>query len=423
MTQKKLVILGGSSLNTPAFFAAIAHASSLAFDEICLVGRSDEAVESVGQFCRSISQCLDIPTRVTWDTDIRRAAADARYVLNTLRAGGIEGQVEDRKNLALSGIVGHAAGYAEAIRNIPPTLDAIRKIETVAPDTVFINFTNPVSLVCEAVATVSSIMCVGICYHAFSTRDDFASLLQVHPEQVHVEYFGLNHLGWVADVHIDGRSRMSHLVNAIIEQKVKKYNYQVIEPFGLIPIDHAFSLYRKGEVLYVRQKGIRGSLKDVLFKYVAPPTSWLRRKRHIIEEAIQDGKVEGLDTLKTQAPWYAKCIVPFLEALDSGKPSEFIVTWEHGGQISGLPGMTAESTAIVEDHRVRGMEFSAKLPGFAVAWLHQIRDSERLLICAIQEHSFDVALQSLAIHPNVASVDRAKRFLQYYFPREAQNNV
>ena len=419
MTQKKLVILGGSGLNTPAFCAALADNSGLVLDEICLIGRSEESVEMVGRFCRSILERLDIPTRVTWETDVARAAVGARYILNTIRVGGIKGQVEDRRNLALSGIVGHAASYAEAIRNIPATLDAVRKIETVAPDAVFVNFANPVSLLCEAIAAASSITCIGLCYHAFSMRNGFASLLGVHSEQVGVEYFGLNHLGWVTDVQVDGHSQMSRLVNMIITRRVKKYNYQVIRPFGPIPIDHAFSLYRKGEVLYVRQKGIRGSLGDVLFKYVvsAGHAAGLCRKRDELREAIQAGGIEVLDILKARAPWYEACIVPFLAALDSGRPREFIVTWRHEGQIPGLPEITAESAAVVEGRQVRNAVVSASLPEFAVAWLRQVRGSERLLIRAIREESFDLALQALAIHPNAASVQHAERFLRHYFPQ------
>jgi len=425
MTPKKLVILGGGSLNTPAFFAALAHHSGLVWDEICLIDRSEEAVEIVGRFCRSIVERSDVPVTVTWETDVARAVAGAQYVLNMIRVGGIEGRIEDCRNLALSGIVGHAASYAEAIRNIPATLDLIRKIGTVAPDAVFVNFANPVSLLCEAIAAANSITCIGICYHAFLMRDDVASLLGVQPQQVHVEYLGLNHLGWVTDVQVDGHSQMSRLVNTMITRRVKKYNYQLIRPFGLIPIDHAFSLYRKGEVLYVRQKGIRGSLQDVLFKYVVADghAARLRRERDELKEAIRTGRSKVLDLLKARAPWYETCIVPFLAALDSGRPREFIVTWRHEGQMPGLPVITAESTAVVEGRQVRNAMVSASLPEFAVAWLQQVRNSEHLLIRAIREQSFDTALQALAIHPNVASVQHAERFLQHYFPLGAQDSV
>ena len=420
--SKRLVVLGGSSLNTPALFGALANSNGLPVDEVCLVGRSEESVEVIGQFCRMIVEHLNIPATVCWETDVSRAATGARYILNMIRVGGIEGQIEDRRNLALSGVVGHAAGYAEAIRNLGPTLDAVQKIEATAPKAIFVNFANPVSVLCEAIALSSSVPCIGICHHAFSIGEDFAALLGADEKQVFVNFLGINHIGWVTDVQVDGQSQMGRLMGKLIEQKNKKYNYRRIQPFGLIPIDHAFSLYRKGEVVYVRQKGIRGSLQDALIKFnpVDRTPKKCCKQRDELREAIRSSRMEVIDTLRARAPWYETCIIPFLEALDSGRSHDFIVTWRHEGQVPGLPSITAESTTTIEKQQVRNVEEPGRLPAFASAWLRQVRDSERLIIRAIREQSFETALEAMVIHPNVASVEHAKRFLRHYFPQGAR---
>jgi 6-phospho-beta-glucosidase len=354
VTRKQLVVLGGSSLNTPALFAALAHYPRLALEEVCLVGRSDEQLEIVGRFCRRIVERLHLPTSVVWDTDLARAASGATYVLNVIRAGGVDGQVQDRRNLALSGIVGHAAGYAEALRNLPATLQSAGVLEVVAPTALLINFTNPVSALCEAVTEVSSLKCIGICHHAFAMRGDFATLLGVAPCRVRVEYFGLNHLGWVTDVLVDGHSQMRRLREVLVARRLKKYNYDVVDLFGLIPIKHASSLYRKGEVFYVREQGIRGSLVDAFSKPAGGLLATrLRRERHKISAAVTAGRLEVLDTLSARAPWYGQCILPFLDALDSGQPTEFILTWQHRGHVASLPGLTGESPTVVEHGLVR----------------------------------------------------------------------
>lgn len=413
---KKLVILGGSSLNTSLFFAALAK-HRLNLDEVCLVGRSGEKLEAVGGFSQLVAKQLGVTAKVTWDTDMRRAMFGAQYILNQIRVGGIEAQIEDRRNLALSGVVGHAAGYAEAIRNIPVILDCARAAEEEAPNAVFINFSNPVSVICEAIAMTSSINCVGICHHSLSMRGDFAALLGAPPEQVHVDYFGINHLGWVTDVRVGEHSQMSRLVNTIITRKVKRYNYEYVRLFNLIPIDHAYSIYRKGEVIYVRQKGIRGSLDDIFFRYVTAPihAKKIRKRRNRIFEAYLAGRLEILDNLKVQAPWYEASIVPFLEAIDAGETCEFIITWKHDGRVTGVPSLTAETTVVMRGKQICNIDAPAKLPEFATDILQLIRNSELLLIQAIRENSFETALQALVLHPNVASVKHAERFLRHYF--------
>jgi alpha-galactosidase/6-phospho-beta-glucosidase family protein len=125
-----------------------------------------------------------------------------------------------------------------------------------------------------------------------------------------------------------------------------------------------------------------------------------------------------LQTITAQAPWYAKCIIPFLAALTSDHPYEFIVTWKHNGQVPTLPDITAESTVVVEGMQVRRASQAIGLPEFAAEWLRLVRASERLLIDAVRQQSYDLAVQSLVIHPNVASLDHAERLAERYFRDE-----
>ena len=334
---------------------------------------------------------------------------------NAVDEPGVDGELADRRALALSGIVGHASSYPEAIRNLPATLAAATIVQAAAPEAIWVNFTNPVSVLCEAIATRTALTCIGICHHAFSLRRDFAALLQVPEPSVRVEYRGLNHVGWVTDVQVDGASHMQSLTQRLVELRVKKYNYEVIGALGVIPIQHAYSLYRKGEVFYVRQKGLRGSIGDALLKYAG----WAGRQSGRARpdspgHAIAEHKHRVLAALAAKAPWYRDCIVPFLSGLATEQACEQIVTWKHGDLVAGVPGRTAETTVLTEGVQVTPVRFATELPETAQAWLRQVRESERLLIRAVCERSRTVALESLAIHPNVASVSHAQRFLGRY---------
>ena len=410
-----LVILGGGSLNTPAFFAALTADDSW-LERVCLVDRSAEAVERTGKFCQTIVEKQALPIQVSWESDLERAASGADVVLNMLGVGGMAALEEDQCRLAASGAVGHAATYPQAVRNLPATLAAARVVEQVAPHALWVNFSNPVTVLCEALALHTRLHCVGICYHAFAMRDDFAALLVAPPERVRIEFFGLNHLGWVTDVQVDGESRMSQLVETIRGRRDKKYNYWYVRP-GLIPIDHAFCLYHKGDVWYNRQKGMRGSLADAGLRLglARPDLSRERRKREALHRAVEGQYLEELGEFAVQAPWYAVCIVPFLRALAAGRPHEFVLTWIHAGQAPTLPDLTAESAVILQDGQVRRASQASGLPEFAAEWVRQVRASERLLIRSITEQSRDLAAMAWSVHPNVAFVRHAERLASLYF--------
>ncbi len=388
---------------------------------MCLVDQSAESVERVGKFCQKIAQQCNLPVEITWETNLTGAAVNADLVLNMIRVGGLAALEEDLRHLAVSGVVGHAATYPQAIRNLPATLEVAHVMEQVAPNALWVNFSNPVTILCEALAYYTKLQCVGICYHSFTMRNDFAKILGVDPMRVRVEFLGLNHLGWVTDVFVDELCRMDQLVRAIKQQKNKKYNYWHAQR-ELIPIDHAFCMYHKGDVWFNRQKGIRGSLRDIGLRLGLTKADVARERsmREELRQIINGVQPNNLDKFHKQAPWYSTCILPFLRAYASSQPHNFILTWNHVGEVSSLPGLTGESTVLMQGKQFQKASENPGLPEFAEEWLRQVRASEKLMIQAIVGHSLELATKALAIHPNVASAKHAERLASFYFKTKTQ---
>ena len=59
---------------------------------------------------------------------------------------------------------GGPGGFAHAARNIGPVLEIAHDMEQACPDALFINFSNPMMRVCDAVARYSRIKVVGLCH-------------------------------------------------------------------------------------------------------------------------------------------------------------------------------------------------------------------------------------------------------------------
>lgn len=411
----KLTILGGGSLNTPAFFSSLSEDDKW-LEHIYLVDQSAEAVDRAGKFCKAILAAKNLLIGLTWGTDLKSSVVGADVVLNMIEAGGLQATERDQNHLAVSGVVGHAATYPQAIRNLPATLEAAKAVEDSNPGALWVNFSNPVTTLCEAIAHLTDLQCIGICYHSFLMYEDFARILRMKERQIKIGFYGLNHLGWVTDVKVNGLSQMGRLVDLIQKGKNKKYNYWYAEP-GLIPIDHAFCLYHKGDVWFNRQKGIRGSLKEILYRagFSRGDLNQLKNERVKLQQAVNEGHTQNLNDFDSQAPWYKKCIIPFLRKLASGEPHELLLTWKHGKTAPHLPAFTGESATILQGKNIFAAPAASRLPEFAVELLNQVRASESLLIKAVMEKSQNLLAQALAIHPNVASFRHAERFASHYF--------
>ena len=59
---------------------------------------------------------------------------------------------------------GGPGGFAHAARNIGPVMEIARDIEQACPDAWFINYTNPMMRICDAIARYSTINVVGLCH-------------------------------------------------------------------------------------------------------------------------------------------------------------------------------------------------------------------------------------------------------------------
>jgi alpha-galactosidase len=62
---------------------------------------------------------------------------------------------------------GGPAGFAHAARNIGPIMEIVRDMQQACPLVWFINFTNPMLRICDAIIRYSSIKAVGLCHQIY----------------------------------------------------------------------------------------------------------------------------------------------------------------------------------------------------------------------------------------------------------------
>ncbi|MDD4139242.1 MAG: alpha-glucosidase/alpha-galactosidase, partial [Eubacteriales bacterium] len=114
-------------------------------------------------------------------TENRAEALDgADGVVCTILAGGVEiwrHDIEIPKRYGVDINVGDTrgpAGIFRALRTIPVMLDICRDIEKYCPRAIFLNYTNPMAMLCKAMQDETSVRVTGLCHSVQGTAEMLA---------------------------------------------------------------------------------------------------------------------------------------------------------------------------------------------------------------------------------------------------------
>ncbi len=204
----KLAVVGGGSTYTPELIDGFARLrDDLPIEELVLVDPAAERLELVGGLARRIFAKQGHPGRIVTTSDLAAGVEGADAVLLQLRVGGQAARNQDETWPLECGCIGQettgAGGLAKALRTVPVVLDIAEQVRRIAPDAWIIDFTNPVGIVTRALLQAGH-KAVGLCNVAIGFQRRFAKLLDVTPDQVHLDHVGLNHLTWERGVRLGG---------------------------------------------------------------------------------------------------------------------------------------------------------------------------------------------------------------------------
>jgi 6-phospho-beta-glucosidase len=262
----KLAVVGGGSTYTPELVDGFARLrDSLPVEELVLVDPAAERLELVGGLARRIFAKQGHSGRITTTDNLDAAVEGADAVLLQLRVGGQAARNQDETWPLECGCVGQettgAGGLAKAMRTVPVVLDIAERVRRAAPDAWIIDFTNPVGIVTRALLQAGH-KAVGLCNVAIGFQRKFAKLLDVTPEQVHLDHVGLNHLTWERAVRLGGPHGEDVLPRLIAEHGDAiaadlHLPRQVVDRLGVIPSYYLRYYYAHDEV--VRELGTKPS--------------------------------------------------------------------------------------------------------------------------------------------------------------------
>ena len=401
---ERITVLGGSSVYTPEFIVSlISH--NLNVKEVVLFGSEGQKLKLVSEFCCRLVKRSGFPCKVVASSDLEEAVRGAKYVVNHVRIGGMRARLRDEKLPPKQGMIGDeslgAGGFANALRTLPIVLDFAERIEKVNSDCMLINLSQPMGIVMEALSRYSGLRSVGVCEMPAQYVKKIAALLMRDPDELNVDYIGLNHMGWIQDVRINGRSCLSKVIECLETERLDGFDYELMDLFRMIPMKTVSLYFHRDEILK-QQKSCARFRAEVLYE-AEKQILKLYKDNHLTQ-------VPDLDQ-ERNAVWYEETLVPLIVALESNDPRTIILCLRNDGCIRDLPDeCSVELPAEVSKAGIVPRKVGS-CPHFLKGLFQTVKESDRLAVEAVRHKSYEYALQGLTIHPLVPSLQTARRFL------------
>ncbi|MCX6345676.1 MAG: alpha-galactosidase [Armatimonadetes bacterium] len=210
--MKKITFIGAGSFGfTRGLVRDILTFPALADSEICLMDIDEERLAFIKREVERIIAAGNYPAKLTVTTDRVKALKGANGVLCTILQGGAEvfrTDIEIPKKYGVDINVGDTrgpAGIFRALRTIPVMLDICKDIERYCPDAIFLNYTNPMAMLCRAMQGQSKITVTGLCHSVQGTAYMLARWIGAPREEITYLCAGINHQAWYLDYKWKGK--------------------------------------------------------------------------------------------------------------------------------------------------------------------------------------------------------------------------
>lgn len=412
MKELKICVIGAGSTYSPELIDGFMNRQDkMKVREFALMDIHPERLQIVGGLIQRMCKNFENPPKVVLTQDLKEAVTGADYVVTQFRVGQLPARVKDERIPLKYGYIGQETtgpgGFAKALRTIPKILEITKCMEEYAPYAKLINFTNPSGIITEAVCKYSNVSVVGLCNGPITTFKRTSEIMGWSDKDVFYDYFGLNHLGFIKAIYVDGKDVTDEAFEAILSHP--KCDYMLGYAFNkkhalamrVLPVgylqyyNHQNEVYKKlSSADHTRAEQLIEVDKQLLSDYSDPNLN---------------SKPAGLD--QRGGAWYSEAAVALINSMENNDGVIHVINVQNNGVIQELPDdAVIEIPAVVNGDSIRPLHLG-KLPDGIAGLVHHVKAYESLTVKAAAEHSKDLALLALASHPFIRSVNDAESML------------
>ena len=332
MSKRKITFMGaGSSVFAKNVLGDCMLTPALQGFELALFDIDLERLHDSEQMLNNIKTTTGSDVNIVAYADRKKALQGARYIVDAIQVGGYEPctvtDFEIPKKYGLRQTIGDTLGIGgifRALRTIPVLLDFARDIDDVCPDALFLNYTNPMGILTNALSTMGGIKTVGLCHSVQVCAERLLRQLDMPTDNIQWKIAGINHMGWLLEITRDGVDLYPE-----IKQRARLKQQEKHDDMVRLEIMHRFGYYITESSEHLSEYTpyfIKRTHPELIDQFNIPLDEYPRRCVQQISrwQTMRDELVAAKSLSHTRSREYASRII---DAMETG------VTYEIGGNV------------------------------------------------------------------------------------------
>ncbi|MED5016052.1 alpha-galactosidase [Paenibacillus chibensis] len=406
----KITIIGAGSAFTQEIITDIMLIEGIEGGTIALVDIDAERLEIARRLVAQIIELSGKKWSVIASTDRREVIGGSQFVINQIEVGGLQTvryEYEIPLKYGVNQCIGDTlgpGGLFKTLRTLPSWMEIIRDVEDLCPDTIILNYTNPMSAVTLLTSRFTEIPVVGLCHSIQNTSHRLAKFAGVPYEEMKWRAAGINHMSWFVELTHNGED-----LYPVLLEKMKNPELLKKDPVRLDAMKYlgAFVSESSGHFSeYIPYYRKRQSLIDQHCNagyngatgYYAD--NWPIWRRENDERIIQ--QLEGTLPLEMKpSNEYAAIII---EAMLKNEPQVIYGNVPNEGLIHNLPSDgVVEVACMIDRNGINPCRFGS-LPEHLAALCRSNMAFFDLAVGAVLENDKEMARHALMVDPLSAAV-------------------
>ena len=426
MEKKAVVIAGAGSTHTPGIIQSLLQKKrELPLRKLALYDIDEQRMNLVYDIMRQFieQEAPDLDVVVT--TDPETAFTDVDFVFAQIRQGGLAMRSSDEKIPLKYGCIGQetcgaGGSISYGIRSIPGVFGIVEAAKKYSPNCWILNYSNPAAVVAEATRReFGNERILNICDMPTAILLSYSKMLNL-PSWRDLDpcYFGLNHFGWFTEVYDkQGVDRLPELREMILSQGMAVSDKHHKDPDWM----HTWAQYV--EIV----KDYPECLPNSYLQYYlyAEDMAAGMDPNHTRADSVINGREKEMfaeheaylaDPANYKSPVqsftvFGDFIVDAAASIAYNKAERYLVIVENNGAIPNLPDdAMVEVPAYVRSWGPEPVR-RAPISTFYKGLIEEQLASEKLAVDAYFEHSYQKALEAIAINKTIPSTTVARKIL------------
>ena len=334
-----------------------------------------------------------------------------QYDITIPKKYGIDINVGDTRSVS---------GIFRALRNIPLMLEICNDIEKYCPKTVFLNYTNPMSMLCGAMQKYANVEVTGLCHSVLGTIKMLSEWLDIPHEEIDYKCMGVNHQAFYTTLEHNGENLYPKLRKLLEDPEY--FNKEQVRNEMFLKLGYYVTESSGHNSEYNQWFRKR---PDLIKKYCTTGTNWNPGEHAFSLNLRKDRKA---NTKKQYEEWlekefdknksmeYAADI--FNARIGDGKPFIFNGNVLNKGSISNLPFDACVEVPVVADRMGFKTTLAGELPEHIAILVNTTARLESLGVEAAMKKSKELVYYAVYMDPlssAVCSLDEIKNMCDELF--------